>query len=95
MAIELGQRTRDGITEVQRQAIDEAMRILVEEDRHRGIDPLATFRCERCRRNRSYLGSVDYDGIRLCNDCATSFEIARLGGRVRNCAQYVGKRLGR
>lgn len=95
MAIEFGQRAGNGITEVQRQAIDEAMRILVEEDRSRGIDPMATFRCERCRRNRSYLGSVEYDGLRLCNDCATRFEVARLSGQARNCAQYVGKRLAR
>jgi hypothetical protein len=92
LAIDRGERSGFEVTEGQREAIEEAMRIIIEEDRDRGIDPLARFRCERCRRPEHLLGSVLYGDIRLCNLCATTFEVARISGRVRTCAQYVGGR---
>jgi hypothetical protein len=92
LAIDRGERSGFGITEGQREAIEEAMRIIIEEDRERGIDPRATFECERCRRPEQLLGSVLYGDIRLCNRCATTYEVARISGRVRTCAQYVGGR---
>lgn len=84
-------RTDAGITKGQREAIEEAMRIIIEDDRERGIDPSARFLCGRCALQRPVLGSVDYDGIRLCNACATLFEVARLNGKARTCAAFVGK----
>jgi len=81
----------EGITKGQREAIEEAMRIIAEEDRERGVDPNAVFECPRCRRLRQMVGSVEYEGIRLCNSCATKFELARIGGKVRTCAAYVGR----
>lgn len=91
MAIDRGERGGFEITEGQREAIEEAMRIFIEEDRGRGIDPLAMFKCERCRHAEQLLGSVLYEDIRLCNRCATRYEVARIRGRVRTAAQYVGR----
>lgn len=92
MAIDRGERSGFEITEGQREAIEEAMRIIIEEDRERGIDPLARFKCERCRRPEQLVGSVLYEDIRLCNRCATTYEVARISGRVKTCVQYVGGR---
>ena len=63
----------------------------MEEDRERGIDPAARFRCRRCGKDRQLIGSVEYEGIRLCNGCATTFEIARLTGKARSAAAFVGR----
>lgn len=84
-------RTDAGITKGQLEAIEEAMRIIVEEDRERGVDPAARIECARCHEARPLIGSVDYDGIRLCNACATLFEVARLNGKAWSCAEFVGK----
>lgn len=67
------------------------MRIIVEEDRERGVDPAARIECARCHEMRPLIGSVVYDGIRLCNACATAFEVARLNGKARSCAEFVGR----
>jgi hypothetical protein len=79
------------VTEGQREAIEETMRIIVEEDRERGVDPAATFPCRRCGKKRPLIGSVDYEGIRLCNRCATRFEMARMTGKARSAAAFVGQ----
>ncbi len=89
MAIDHGNRANLEITAGQHDAVQEAMRIIIEDDRQRGVDPRAELACARCRRQRPMLGSLNYDDIRLCNACATGFEIARLGGRVRTCGEYV------
>ncbi len=90
MAIDHGRKT-DRITDEQLQAIEETMRIIIEEDEARGVDPAAAFDCARCRRARPLVGSVDYAGVRMCNACATRFELARLDGRVKTGAQYAGR----
>jgi len=84
-------RADAGVTKGQREAIEEAMRIIAEEDQERGIDPAATFECRRCGGPQQLLGSVEYEGIRLCNACATTFELARMSGKVRSCAAFVGR----
>ena len=91
MAIDRLPRAEARVTEGQREAIEEAMRIIVEEDRERGVDPAATFRCGRCGKQRQLIGSVDYEGIRLCNSCATRFEMARMTGKARSAAAFVGQ----
>lgn len=91
MAIDRLPRAEARVTEGQREAIEEAMRIIMEEDRERGIDPAALFRCPRCRRDRQLIGSVEYEGVRLCNSCATTFEFARLTGKARSAAAFVGR----
>ena len=89
MAIDRLPRAEARVTEGQREAIEEAMRIIIEEDRERGVDPAATFPCGRCGRQRQLIGSVDYEGIRLCNSCATRFEMARMTGKVRRAVEFV------
>jgi len=91
LAIDRSPRADAGVTKGQLEAIEEAMRILIEEDRERGVDPSATFACSKCRRPQPSVGSVDYQGIRLCNQCATRFEVARINGRTRTSAEYVGR----
>ena len=91
LAIDRLPRAESRVTEGQREAIEEAMRIIVEEDRERGVDPLATFGCRRCGKQRQLIGSVDYEGIRLCNSCATRFEMARMTGKARSAAAFVGQ----
>ena len=91
MAIDQLPRAEARVTEGQREAIEEAMRIIIEEDRERGVDPAATFGCRRCGRQRQLIGSVNYDGIRLCNSCATNFEVARVTGKARSAAAFVGQ----
>lgn len=91
MAIDRMPRAEARVTEVQRLAIQEAMRIIIEEDRERGVDPAAVFGCRRCGRQRQFIGSVDYEGIRLCNGCATRFEMARTTGQARSAAAFVGQ----
>ena len=91
MAIDQLPRAEARVTEGQREAIEEAMRIIIEEGRERGVDPAATFGCRRCGRQRQLIGSVNYDGIRLCNSCATKFEVARVTGKARSAAAFVGQ----
>lgn len=85
-----------GSTEGQRQAIEEAMRIILEEDTHRGMDS-DRFPCSACGMSASLAGSIEYETeMRLCHACATRFELARIDGQVRSCAEYVAKvRTGR
>jgi NAD-dependent dihydropyrimidine dehydrogenase PreA subunit len=79
------------VTDEQLEAIQETMRIIAEDDESRGVDPAACFDCARCRRARPLIGSVDYAGVRMCNGCATRFEVARLSGRAKTGAQYAGR----
>jgi hypothetical protein len=90
LAIDRLPRAAARVTEGQREAIEEAMRIIVEEDQQRGINPAALFVCGRCRRERQLIGSVEYDGVRLCNGCATKFELARMTGKARSAAAFAG-----
>jgi hypothetical protein len=82
-----------GLTEAQIDAIEETMRLLVEEDEERGVDLASEFRCPACRHSRSLAGSVVYDdNVRLCNGCATGYEVARAGHTVHSCEEYVRSR---
>jgi hypothetical protein len=84
-----------GITEVQRQAVEAAMNLILEEDRERGIGPDERFRCSGCAIDREAAGAVMYEGVRLCNACATGFEVERMSGTVRSSAEYVRRRTKR
>jgi len=90
VAIDHARRTGK-VTDEQMEAIRETMRIIAEEDEARGVDPAASFDCARCRQARPRIGSVDYEGVRMCNDCATRFEVARLSGGAKTGAQYAGR----
>jgi len=80
------------VTKGQVAAITEAMRLIAEDDRERGIDREAPFICGACGHQRSMAGSVDYGGIRLCNDCATGYELARITHSVSTCEEYARRR---
>ncbi len=79
-------------TSRQRQAIAEAMRVLLEEDLQRG--ERGSFECRACGGLQPLTGSVEYDDeLRFCHTCATAFELARIERRVRTGAEYaLGRR---
>jgi hypothetical protein len=85
-------KNRAGLTAAQRDAVREAMRLLADEDRERGVAESEEFACSACGRRSPIVGSVVYEGTRLCNRCATGFEMARLNGGPRTCAEWVGGR---
>jgi len=85
----VGRNESAGITEAQRQAIAEAMKLILEEDRDRGIGPDQRFDCPACRANREVAGAILYGETRLCNACATVFEVQRVSRRVSTAAEYV------
>ncbi|HEX5479447.1 MAG TPA: hypothetical protein VFY79_06970 [Dehalococcoidia bacterium] len=97
MAIDFNRRKQAEreVTKGQVEAITEAMRLIAEDDRQRGIDRAAPFTCGACGRQRSMVGSVDYGGIRLCNDCATGYELARITHSVTTCEEYAHQRRSR
>ena len=73
----------------QLRAVYTVMRILAEDDRARGADHEAY--CDACRRGRAAAGSVDYAGTRLCNGCATDYEVLRMDDRVPDVGAYLGR----
>ncbi len=81
--------SRQPLTPRQREAIREAMRTLVDEDMERGPDERALATCAACSRTPVLLGSVLYNGVRLCNGCATEYELARAEGRVESIEEFV------
>jgi hypothetical protein len=97
LAIDYGRRkqVQQGVTKAQFEAITEAMRILAEEDRARGIDAQAQFRCAMCCESQALVGSVLYEEVRLCNACALGYELARIGHTAGTAAEYVARATGR
>ncbi len=60
-------------------AIYNVMKTFREDDRSRvGLE--ARFKCARCGCSRLLAGSVLYGEVRLCNGCATDYEILRTAG---------------
>jgi hypothetical protein len=97
LAIDYSRRKQvyKGVTRGQFEAISEAMRLIVEEDRERGVDVDARLSCPACGIDRPLVGSVDYEGIRLCNDCAIGYEVARIDRTAGTCAEFVAQRVAR
>lgn len=87
-------RDRRLLNEAQRRAIREAMRTLVDEDVERGVDPAGAATCAVCRRSRILPGSVVYDGVRLCNNCATEYELGRAEGGPQSIEEFLARRDG-
>src|SRR5262245_56075069 len=83
---------REGTTADQLRAVYAVMKILAEDDRERAAagsqDKVA---CHACRRHRPAAGSVDYAGTRLCNGCATDYELLRIAGQVSDLGAYLGR----
>ena len=97
MAIDYSRRQQihEGVTQGQFEAVTEAMKLIIQEDRERGLDATLKFICPACRELRARMGSVEYEGIRICNDCATGYEVARINHSAGTCADYVAKRATR
>ncbi|HZP58205.1 MAG TPA: hypothetical protein VFC53_11745 [Dehalococcoidia bacterium] len=95
MAVDFNRGQDAGVTQEQIDAVTEAMQILAEEDRERGVDPGVEFICPGCQRARPMPGSVLYEAVRLCNGCATEFEVARIGHRAKTCAEWLSGRAAR
>jgi formate dehydrogenase maturation protein FdhE len=64
-------------------AIYSVMRTFRDDDRSR-VAPEARFLCARCGCSRPLAGSLDYGGARLCNGCATDYELLRTAGLERD-----------
>jgi hypothetical protein len=77
-----------GITDAQRAAVSEAMRIILEDDLQRA-EARAAFSCAGCGRKRDGAGSVEYEGTQLCHECATRFELARVSGALRSSSEFL------
>jgi len=72
-----------GLSGGQVKAIFDAMRTFRDDDLSRdGGDE--TFECGRCGRRRPAAGSLIYGDLRLCNGCATDFELLRTAGIERD-----------
>jgi hypothetical protein len=65
------------LTPNQIEAIRAVMRLFVDDDLSRGLDPRSTLFCDRCEDQRAAAGSVRYGRLTFCNECSTEFEIAR------------------
>lgn len=78
-----------GLTPRQRSAIREAMRTFVEEDLARGVPVDGLDWCEACRSWRPSAGFVAYEPTRMCNQCATRYEILRAGGAIQTTDQFL------
>jgi hypothetical protein len=89
------QQIHKGVTQGQFEAVTEAMKLIIQEDRERGLDATMKFICPACGDLRTRMGSVEYEGLRICNDCATGYEVARISHSAGTCAEYVAKQAAR
>jgi len=64
-------------------AIFDAMRTFRDDDLGRE-EGAGIFICDRCGRARPRAGSVAYGELRLCNGCATDYELVRTAGLERD-----------
>lgn len=77
-----------GATADQLRAVYTVMRILAEDDRERSGGAISTV-CDACQRDRAAAGSVVYAGVRLCNGCATDYEVLRISRQVESLTAYL------
>lgn len=82
-------RPRRDASAAQLRAVYQVMRILADEDRERGTPLTRSVLCSACRRERPALGSVDYAGTRLCNGCATDYEVLRMAALVDDVEGFL------
>ncbi|HLZ71612.1 MAG TPA: hypothetical protein VKV26_17050 [Dehalococcoidia bacterium] len=83
------------LTPGQIEAIRAVMRLFVEEDAARGVDPRSSLPCHRCQSPRRAMGSVRYDRLTFCNECAVEYEIARARGAAESPAEFCERSLAR
>jgi hypothetical protein len=87
--MEMVKAKRNGASVEQIRAVYQVMRILAIDDRERGTPPTTAILCAACRRSRPAIGSVDYDGARLCNGCATDYEVLRMAALVDDVEAFL------
>ncbi len=75
-------------TAAQVRAVRAVMRLLMEDDLARGGARRECW-CARCAAPRPAAGAVTYEGVTLCNACATRYELARVAGRVRSVHAFL------
>jgi hypothetical protein len=78
-----GALRRRALSAGQVRAIFDAMRTFRDDDLGRE-GRAGAFICDRCDRVRPLAGSVGYGDLRLCNGCATDYEIVRTAGLERD-----------
>jgi len=79
------------LTPSQIESIRAVMRLFVEDDLARGVDPRMTLLCHRCGVPRQAIGSVRYERTTLCHECCVEYEIARARGLVESAAEFVNR----
>ena len=77
------------LTPQQIEAIRAVMRLFIDDDLSRGVDPRLTLTCDRCGVPRQAIGSVRYERATLCHECCVEFEIARARGIVEAATDFV------
>ncbi len=77
------------LTRGQLAAVHNVMRLFVDDDLARGVSPEQLMECDACRTARPMPGFIRYGSHRLCNPCATDYEVARIGGQVECAEQFV------
>ncbi len=82
------------LTREQFRAITAVMRLFVEDDLARGVSARIRLRCDACRHARPAPGFIRYDGYRLCNLCATDYEVARAHGHAPTMEVYLSNLFG-
>ena len=78
-----GAPVRRTLSAGQVRAIFDAMRTFRDDDLGRE-GRAGAFICDRCDRVRPLAGSVGYGDLRLCNGCATDYELVRTAGLERD-----------
>jgi hypothetical protein len=78
-----GTLPRPALSAAQIAAIYGAMRTFRDDDLAR-TPAAGTIACRRCGRNRPAAGSLLYGEARLCNGCATDYELLRMAGLERD-----------
>ncbi len=90
-AVQVGRALTPG----QIEAIRVVMRLFVDEDAARGVDPRSSLTCHRCQAPRRAIGSVRYERLTFCNECAVEYEIARARGAADSPVEFCERGVAR
>ena len=83
------------LTPGQLAAIRTVMRLFVDDDLADGVSPHRQMYCHACRAARPMPGFIRYEPYRLCNPCATEYEVAQTSGLVADTEQFVSEKTSR
>ncbi|MHB8573915.1 MAG: hypothetical protein ACYDCQ_01150 [Dehalococcoidia bacterium] len=79
------------LTPSQIEAIRTVMRLFVDDDTARGVDPRCTLVCQRCAGPRPAIGSVRYERYTFCHECSIEYEIVRARGLIEAPAEFLDR----